>query len=231
MDNNSPRPSSPPPLPASIPPPLPSSPSPPPLPPHEASTVPSITAEYVTRNSALTKRCRWVLDGAVLREEPEGQRPQAWPLVDVVEVNLQFAPTRVDRNCHRCRLRMRDGRKFDLLNRTYAGPYQFQDTSAEFVAFIGALHVALAARSPGCAFTTGTTPVKYALNLMISIFTGLILIAAGWYFVIVGFVGVAAVKMLLILFYLPILWKWFKRNKPSRYQPHELPSAALPAAK
>lgn len=183
---------------------------------------------YSTRNDAFTPSCVWVLEGSALREEREGEPARVWSLADVVEVNLRFVPTRPERNRYRCRLRMRNGRVIEFLNRTYLGLLNFRETNETYVAFVGALHRALALELPGCRFTAGTSGVAYALNVAAMVFVGIVLGVASWFFVSVGLLPIAVLKVILILIYLPTACRWFRRNRPATYAPNRLPSAVLP---
>lgn len=194
----------------------------------EDSATETPPVSYATRNNAFMPPCLWVLDGPVLREETEGGAVHAWPLADVVSVNLQFMPTRPEQNRYRCRLHLRNGRVREFFNRTYLGPYQFRATNEAYVVFVDALHRALAVHAPGCCFTAGTTRAGYAVNVFAAIFLGAVLAAVAVFFMTVGLVPIAVIKVIFILFYLPTLLRWFRRNRPVDYEARAIPSFVLP---
>src|SRR5690606_15223869 len=90
-------------------------------------------------NHAFAPPAIWVLDGEVLRIE-EDQRPaRELRLIAMRELRLEFTPSRPDPNRYRCRLTFDRGQTFEFYNRTYAGVYDFRDTSADYVSFVQAL--------------------------------------------------------------------------------------------
>lgn len=195
-------------------------------PPGPGMTSPPIA--YSTRNDAFSPPCLWVIYGPVLREERKGEAARTWPLAEIAEVNLKFTPTRPERTRYRCRLRLRDGRKAEFFNRTYEGIYQFRETNGKYVAFVTALHRALVSAAPGCRYTAGATSAAYALNLAVSGFVVLMLIVAFVYFLTVGLLPVVAIKVIFIVFYLPAVLGWFRRNRPLVYAADRIPAAVLP---
>lgn len=185
---------------------------------------------YATRNHAFTTAVTWVLDGAVLRREDRQGPPQVFALSDVVGCALDFRPTRADRNCFRCRLTFRHATRIEILNRTWKGPMNFADTSADYVAFVRALVAALAVHAPHCAFRAGTSWIHYVLNLLATAFIGVCLVAAGLLLAKVGLTWMVAIKIFFVLFYLPTLLRWLVRNRPREFTPRAIPAGALPDA-
>ncbi len=100
-------------------------------------------------------------------------------------MRLDFDPTRMERDRFRCRLELASGETLAFFNRTYRGIADFQDTSAEYTAFVRQLHEALARHHPGCRFTAGVSGVCYALNLAALILAGVVLLGALIFFVLV----------------------------------------------
>ncbi len=160
--------------------------------------------------------------------EEDGKPPRMVPLADIARVHLQFTPTRFERNIYRCRLRLRNGATLDLFNRTFEGFAAFRDTSAGYVAFVRQLHAALTQHAPACKFVAGNSTVSYLVNVLATIFVGVMLGIASMLLYAVGLRWMIVVKLLIICFYLPTLFRWIRRNQPRRYRPLEIPADVLP---
>lgn len=186
---------------------------------------------YATRNNAFTSSCTWVIaDGTLRSETDDGGPPAPFLLSTVTELRLDFHPTRADRNCFRCRLRVRDGRRIEILNRAWRGPLVFKDTSAEYVAFVRALVEEVQRLAPDCRFAAGTTPLHYAVNVAATAFIGLCAVAIAWFLMRVNLTWMVGIKIVVILFYLPTLLLWLTRNRPRRFAPPAIPADVLPDA-
>jgi len=201
------------------PPPLP---LPPPLP-------PAGVALYATRNHAFTPACVWTLEGATLRIEDATGGERVVPLAEVKEMRLDFAPTRPELNRFRCRLALRDGGSLEFFNRTYAGVYDFRDTSAEYVAFVQVLAAALVSHAPGCGFFSGATSASYLLNVLATAGLFVCFGLISFFLLASGLTWLIAVKLLILIFYLPALARWLARNRPRPLVPSSLPPELLPA--
>lgn len=185
---------------------------------------------YSTRNHALTSAQTWVIDGASLRIEPvDGGAVRVVPLATVKSLHLDFAPTRPERNRFRCRLDARGFFGLEFFNRAYRGPMNFADTSGEYVAFVQALHAALAHHAPGCRFHAGAAWPSYVLNLLVTAFIALCFGAISWFLLRVNLTWMIAIKIALLLFYMPVLIHWIHRNRPREYASEAIPPDVLPA--
>ena len=185
-------------------------------------------AHYATRNNALTPAVVWKLRGdRLLREDGKGP-PRAVTLGDVKAVQMEFAPTRPERNRYRCRITLSNATRLELLNRTYRGVYDFADTSTEYNEFMRALHAGLARHSPGCQFVAGASGASYAVNIAVLLLVLAVVIGAIGFFLVAGMLWVVLIKMVLIVFYLPSAIKWVKSNKPKQYRPSAIPKDMLP---
>lgn len=196
-------------------------PTPPATPP-----APDTPVRYATRNNAFEPACTWVLDGPWLWREVEGQSPVMIRLEDLQSIRLQFAPSRPEPNRYCCGLTLRNGASYSFFNRTYAGPYNFPDTSREYNVFVRALHAALARHHPGIDCLAGPGIASYLLQggFVIAAF----LLLAG-VLLLTGMQALATVQVIFIVFYLPTLLHWFKRNRRTTYPLHGIPADLLPA--
>lgn len=183
---------------------------------------------YATRNDAFSPARTFELAAqGVVVDSPDKAKREI-PFRDIVGIELAFAPTRPERNRYRCGLLLQKGETIEFFNRTYRGVYDFHDTSAEYVAFVRALHEAVAQRNPACRFAAGVSGGRYALNVAALVFAALVVAVALVCFLLIGLVWVVAVKLILIAFYAPAALRWLKRNQPRTYDPRAIPSELLP---
>ncbi len=182
---------------------------------------------YATRNHALAPATRWVLEEGRLQLEDGKGPPRVVPLGWVRELRLDFAPTRPERNRFRCRLKLFNGETLTFFNRTYAGIYDFRETSAEYVAFVSALRDALARHAPGCRFIAGAGGVSYFFNVLTTVFIFGCFAAIAWFLFVVGLTWMLALKLLILIFYVPVLLRWVVRNRPRDFAPAAIPRAAV----
>lgn len=184
---------------------------------------------YSTRNHALVPATTWVLDGETLRLEDDKGPPRVIPLGRVRSMRLDFAPTRPERNRFRCRLTLAGGEVLTFFNRSYAGFNRFPDTSAEYVAFVRACTAALMRHAPGCQFFAGATWPSYFFNLLTTGFIFLCFAAIAWFLMRVNLTWMIALKILILIFYVPVLIRWVVRNRPHAFHPGAIPPETLPA--
>jgi hypothetical protein len=178
---------------------------------------------YATRNHAFAPPTTWVLDGEVLRIE-EDQRPaRELRLVTMRELRLEFTPSRPDPNRYRCRLTLDLGQTVEFYNRTYAGVYDFRDTSADYVSFVHALVAAVSLHSPGCRLVAGCSGLSFWLNFALLIGVGMAVALVFIFFLSKGLLWVVA-----MLFCIPIAIKWVRSNKPCSFKPDAVPTGVLP---
>lgn len=186
---------------------------------------------YATRNHAFAPPTTWVLDDASLRIEDDrkdGAAPRFVSLADVTAVRLEFAPTRAEPNRYRCRLTLRDGDTLSFFNRTYVGLYNFPETNPAYVAFVQALHRALARHAPHCRFSAGASAGAYALSLVASVFVALLVATAAVLLFFHGLEWLILLKLAVLAFFLPNVLRWLGRNKPRSYTHSAIPPEVLP---
>lgn len=184
---------------------------------------------YITRNHAFAPAVVWTLGPVSLRLESGTSPPQEIPLADLAGVRLSFAPTRPEPNRYRCRLQRRGGQVVEFFNRTYRGPYDFADTSADYVAFVRALHAALPRPAPACRFAAGASSARYALNWAATVFAALMVLVATLLLFLNGLTWLILIKVVLLAVYAPNVARWLARNRPRAYPAGAIPPDVLPA--
>lgn len=183
---------------------------------------------YATRNNAFTPAVVWTLCGDRLRREDGKGRPRETWLRDVRAVQLQYAPTRPERNRYRCRITLSNGTKLEFFNRTYRGVYDFEDTSEAYAKFVTALHAELSRHARDCRFQAGSSAGSYWGNFALLVAICVVVLGALLFFLSAGLFWVAAIKVVLIVFYLPTAIRWLRRSKPQFYIPGSIPTTVLP---
>ncbi len=191
----------------------------------EVAPLPGAT-EYEARITLFDKVSIYRIDATSLRINSE-QGEQVIPLTDIAQVRCQFFPTRVQRNRYETLLTLRSGAPIKITNQFYKGVADFEDRSTAYSGFIRALHHRLAEQNPHCVYNAGTTPAKFWLYAIFLV--GILLLLIGLGIVLLFTIPpVAIVKFIIILFYIPTCWRWFKRNKPRTYDPRDIPQDVMP---
>ncbi len=184
---------------------------------------------YATRNDAFVPAVTWELAGAVLRLADGKGPPREIPLHRAVSLHLAYAPTRPELNRYRCRLKLNHGEVLTCFNRTYKGIYDFQETNVEYITFVIALTKALALYAPACRFYSGESGSSYTLNVLVTIGLLVGLVLLGVFMALVGFGWLLVLKLALMAYYTPALYRWLKRNRPTPFAPEKIPFEVLPA--
>jgi hypothetical protein len=174
---------------------------------------PPLTLQHTVRISALEPERTWKLHGDTLIMATAGQNDIPIPLQKISQVRLAFEPTRFQRNRFRCHLYNQSYIAATIQNESYKGIATFEDQSESYTEFLNTLIPRIASLSPNAKFITFSfSLLLLVLFLMASAFPPLII-----------------VKLILIAFFIPTLFRWFKRNKPSSFSPYSIPENLLPS--
>ena len=106
--------------------------------------------------------------------------------------------------------------------------WTLKDQSAQFQKFIVTFHEKLQDANSNVMYKSGSTPGAYMGNVVLSILIIAMLIVAAVFFLSIGLIWLVGLKLLLIIFYMPTLFKLLKRNRPGNYNPVSIPTALLP---
>ncbi len=193
-----------------------SSPSPPPL-----------TLQHTVRVSAFEPERTWKLHGDTLIMATSGQNEIPIPLHKISQVRLAFEPTRFQRNRFRCYLYNQSYIAATIQNESYKGIATFEDHSESYTEFLNTLIPRIASLSPNAKFITGTSYLAWIGNaIFITISFSFLLLVL---FLMASAISpLIILNLLLIAFFIPTLFRWFKRNKPSSFSPHSIPVNLLP---
>jgi hypothetical protein len=186
------------------------------------------TVYRLRANAFVNPRLYKLTDNALTWEE-EGKKLDGVFYDDIGEIRLAYAPTRLATNRYQAQVIFREGGMAELFNTDYRGFADLAEQNEAYVAFIRELHRRVAAASKTTVFRRGNSSLGYVMNILLCVF-----IAAGLAFVLymlpVFDVGwLVTVKLAIILFFLPVLYRYMQRAKPGSYDPLALPDDVLPA--
>jgi hypothetical protein len=195
-----------------IPPPLPLDRSPPSLPP---TPLPGglVGSVYATRNDAFSVETGWRLEDGGLRIEPEDKPAEVVPWSKLTSMRLEFSPSRAEPNRYRCSLRDAKHGRWTFCNRRYRGLLSFEDTSADYVRFVRELLLVVQMRSPDCHVVAGATKGNYIVGCLGFFIAAVAVLAVMLFSLSVGLWWLAIIKGVLIFIYLPLAWRWLRRNR------------------
>ena len=183
--------------------------------------------EYVQKLNHFSAARTWQLDHSGLNWSDSKGESGRIAYTAITAVRLRFEPSRAERR--RFAMRIRAGSEYVITNINYRGVLDFEDQSSQFSEFVRALHGQLSQANPQVAYQAGSTAAAFAGNLFFMVFVAGVLLAAVLFLVFAGMLWLVAVKVLLILFYLPTALKVLRRNRPGTYDPLNIPPALMPA--
>lgn len=185
------------------------------------------TISYAHRNSLFHKQRQYRIlhDGLAWQDDDQSV---VLPYCDIQSVELQFAPSRVQGNRYLMTLNAKKLGKVQITNTTYRGIGHFEELNETYVPFVQALHQKIADKNSDVVFKQGSSWAGYIFSILVVLFLILVVISAGWFFTMFGMIWVAFIKLVILAYYLPRLWRYIKRNKPAEYDPLALPQNVLP---
>lgn len=149
------------------------------------------------------------------------------PFETIRSVRLRFEPTRAERR--RYAMRIDAGTEVAVTNIHYAGIYDFKDQSDSYRPFVEAFHRALSTANPNVKYHSGSTPFAYVMNILLTIWIFAMLAIAAMFLLATGLIWLVVIKLGIIVFFLPALFRLLKKNKPSTYEPLDIPDSLVPS--
>jgi hypothetical protein len=184
------------------------------------------------RTSILEQETVWRLTPDALEREQvlkDGKSLTVrYPYQDIREIRLSFAPTRVDRLRYRCDFQLKNGVLVAILSTHYAGFANFEDRAATYTPLVRGLIERVAAANPACKFEAGKRPGTYWGEHIFLFLMVLLLV------LVIGAVGGASlstlvmVKLGIVVFYIPVLILYTRKNWPRSFKPSAVPDDLLP---
>jgi hypothetical protein len=185
---------------------------------------------YTVRANAFTGRRTFRLTDNALTWEEDGKPLDGVFYDDVAEVRMRYAPSRAWTNRYVAQILFREGGMVELSNMDFVGFANMREQNADYAAFLRAFHRRLAERNATAIFRKGSSAAAYAGNLALTAFILAMIVLAAVLLVTWGFVWIAAVKLVIVVLFVPVLFRFIRRAKPETYDPRALPADALPAA-
>jgi hypothetical protein len=192
-------------------------------------TIPTPPLAYSVRANVFESEMTWRLGADALEVETgEGAAPLRLPYRDFIEIRLSFAPSRVDFARYRCDLRVFGQASTAILSTHYAGIGDFEDRAATYAPFVRGLVAQVAAANPKCRFRAGKHAVTYVaehvfLLAMIMLLVFVLGLVGG-----AGLSGLVMVKLAILLFYVPVMIVYTRKNWPRQFKPDDIPKDVLP---
>lgn len=150
------------------------------------------------------------------------------PYASVKSVRLRFEPSRAERR--RYAMRIDAIPQAAITNIHYDGIYDFKDQSETYRPFVEAFHEKLLKANPNVQFRSGSTPFAYVGNILLTIWIFAMLAIAAMFLFAIGLTWLVVLKLAIIIFFLPALFRLLKKNKPSTYDPLDIPEDLAPSA-
>jgi hypothetical protein len=184
---------------------------------------------YRLRANAFVKPRLYRLTEDALTWEEEGAKLDGVFYDDIAEIRLAFAPTRFARNRYRAQIIFREGGMAELFNTDYQGIGNFPEQNEAYAAFLRELHRRVAAAGKVTVFRKGNSTLGYVLNLALTVFIFAMIALAFVLLTTIGLIWIAAIKLAIVIFFVPTLVRYIRRAKPATYDPLNLPADVLPA--
>ena len=170
------------------------------------------------------------LTGSALTWMDEGEAGvKSLPYSDIKEVRLAYRPTRVQRNRYFAHIVPKSGKQIDITNTSFRGLGDLVEHNEAYSAFIRELHRRLVTMRTDATFHKGSSMLGYIGNMLLTIFIVAMVVLAFFLLTATGVVWIAVVKLAIIAFFVPTLYRFMKRSRPQDYDPRDIPDDALPA--
>lgn|GEM_PF-1826999 len=120
------------------------------------------------------------------------------------------------------------GGKIKITNSTYTTYGESFKQNVQYYQFIHALHHQVAQSHSNIKYNQRGTKLNYLLSVFTVIFIILALSIAIYYSFRHKFMGLVAVKVIVLLFATPYMIDYLKKNRPDTYDPLNIPDTLLP---
>lgn len=166
---------------------------------------------------------------ALVIDHGDGAPPEVVRFEDVSQVRLRYFPTRFQRNRFECVLTVPYRGQFRIGSEFCRGVMDFEDRGPEYRAFVRELCPRLADQGGGTRFLSGR-PV-WALIAESSFLLAMVALLAVALVLVGGLFGLLPwMRVGLLAVSLPLLWLYYRRNRPGTFAPRDIPADLLPPA-
>ncbi|MCF8473975.1 MAG: hypothetical protein K9G26_04695 [Emcibacter sp.] len=183
---------------------------------------------YTHRHSYLTKMRTYQVGDKSLRWQDDEGLETTLTYKDIISVEGQYTPSRVQPNRYRLRINSHTKGSVDITNTTYKGYGEFKENNDSYIPFVKDLHRKMVNCNPSINFKKGISLLGYILSIVTVAFLLIVVIVAGYFFFIYGLITIVIIKTAFVIYYFPSLIRYIKNNKPGIYDPINLPPEIIP---
>jgi hypothetical protein len=183
---------------------------------------------YTYRQSILTKPWTFTLSNDAMSYQEEGGPVTMIAYSQIKQIKPRFDPTRVQLNRYVLEVLLNNGRTYKIASMTYEGISNFKDQAEQYRDFVKAFHQRLANANSTVTFKKGISGLGYVASISVLVFLIFLLIIAVA-FILTGTVNVIILaKLIFLIFGIPTLIRYIRRNKPATYDPNQLSKDIVP---
>lgn len=188
----------------------------------------SETLSYQARLNVLEgERTYRLAPEALVIDHGDGAPPEVVRFEDISQVRLRYFPTRAQWNRFECRVTIPFRGELRIGSQHYRGVMDFEDRGPQYRTFVRELCRRLADAGAPTRFLTGP-PVGVLLAEGVFLLVMLALLAA-ILVVVGGVVGLLPwIRLAVLVLFVPLLWLYFRRNRPGSFDPRDIPALFLP---
>jgi hypothetical protein len=184
--------------------------------------------EYKVRHDLFEKEKTYSLIDNSLQISGEGIQTSVINFNDIKSVHLAYTPNRYQTNFYTLTITTRGNMTLKIVSASYKGIGEFEPRPAEYITFVIWLHKLLEPHAGGIEFRYGNTPGQYFFYWILVIFGIAVIFGAAVFFLTIGLIPIALVKLLFMLWLLWYSIKYMKKNKPGTYSASDVPEWLLP---
>ncbi len=186
-----------------------------------------ISTSYTQKLHAFKAQTKWTVEADGVRwEELEKEEKSGFiRREDIKSVRLRFEPSRAE--TRRVGLHIYTPMDHIITNINYGGMLDFELQAEPFKAFVSAFHD-MFPDDTSTIFHSGSTKAAFIGNVLVTFFTLLLLMFLAPIVSITGIPGGTSIfRIVIILIFLPILFKVLNKNRPKTYRPNQWPREML----
>lgn len=186
------------------------------------------TLSYHARLNVLeNERVYRLAPEALVIDYLDGAQPEVVRLEDVSQVRLRYFPTRFQWNRFECILTVPGRGEFKIGSEFYKGVMQFENRALQYRIFVIELCRRLADCGSGARFVAGRP--TWALVAESAFLLSMVMLLVVALTLVGGVIGAFPLtRLALVAVSLPLLWMYYKRNRPRVFDPRDVPLELLP---
>jgi len=183
--------------------------------------------QYSYRINAFSQENRYKLYEDFI--EVSSNQEEKWIVnyANITSITLQNSSSNRDPDQYSATISYKGG-KIQITNSAYNSNGESQKQNVQYYKFIQALHHKVASINSNVIYNQRGTKLNYLLSVFTVIFIVLALTFGIYYSFTHQFMGLVAVKVIVLLFATPYMIDYLKKNRPDKYDPLNIPDTLLP---